>query len=65
MAAIAMLHHMPTSQAVEHATALVCGSSNVPLPSALILLDIALHDVLCTSMQNGPQGTICTQPLTL
>ena len=35
MAAIAMLHHMPTSQAVEHATALVRGSMDLKEPVAL------------------------------
>ena len=39
MAAVATLHHMPTSQAVEHAAALV-GGNLLPLPSAIILSDI-------------------------
>lgn len=39
MAAIAILHHMPTSQAVEHGTTLVRGSIP-PLPSAIIFPDI-------------------------
>lgn len=40
MAAIAMLHHMPTSQAVENATTLVRGST------------LSLHS-LCTVPENA------------
>lgn len=42
MAAIAMLNHMPTSQAIEHATTLVSGTALPPtLHAAIIFPDIA------------------------
>lgn len=67
MAAIAMLHHMPTSQAVQHATTLVSGTALPPtLLAAIIFPDKAqiLHRItriLSTAIQTRLHANTCTK----